>query len=80
MDISCKYCGEPWDHDELHYGYLNGQSVPYKEMSQKFKKLGCNAFEDKDTPCDRGVVDEQAALHAGVAQDLFSYPEEWALE
>jgi len=18
MDIHCRYCGEPWDHDELH--------------------------------------------------------------
>ena len=39
MDIHCKYCGEPWDHDELHDMPTpqslakNGEALPYKEAA-----------------------------------------------
>ena len=43
MDIHCKFCGEPWDHDELHDMLTpeslskNGQPLPYKEAAALFQ-------------------------------------------
>ena len=32
MDIHCRHCGEPWDHDELH----DVEGASYKEAVQLF--------------------------------------------
>ena len=50
-DIHCKFCGEPWDHDELHDMPTpkslakNGEPLPYDEAKVLFSKLGCGAFQ-----------------------------------
>jgi len=81
MDMLCRHCGEPWDHDELHNGY-----GPYKVMGERFRKLGCNAFDtDNNEPCDRGVVNGGGVLRQALArtiamQELSPYPEEWCEE
>lgn len=33
MDIRCRFCGESWDHDELHY------LVPPKQLLREFREL-----------------------------------------
>ena len=40
MDIHCRYCGEPWDHDELHE--IEGHT--YKQAAVAFRSYGCGAF------------------------------------
>jgi hypothetical protein len=27
MDIHCKFCGEPWEHDTLHVGHPSSSSL-----------------------------------------------------
>ena len=34
MDIHCRYCGEPWDHDELH----DMEDACYKDAGQAVLK------------------------------------------
>ena len=43
MDIHCRYCGEPWDHDTLH------EFDDYPRRSELFRKLGCPALKYKDS-------------------------------
>ncbi len=43
MDIYCKFCGEPWDHDSLH------EFDDYPRRSELFRKLGCPALKYEDT-------------------------------
>lgn len=55
MDIHCRFCGEPWDHDTLH------EFDDYPRRSELFRKLGCPAlqFEDSemtDDNCFEGKV------------------------
>jgi hypothetical protein len=40
MDIVCKWCGEPWDADELHV-----EHIPHPSAVLLFKRLGCGAFD-----------------------------------
>jgi len=92
MDIYCRYCGEPWDHDELHEMESHtGEAISYLKAAERFKALGCNAFSP-----DTGRLREIAGLsskpkHCTVApilpdemlryiaelQDISPYPEEW---
>ena len=92
MDIHCRYCGEPWDHDELHeMESWTGDDMSYKQAVKRFKELGCNAFKP-----DTGRLRERAGLttkpkHCTLspiysshwmklmqeAQDWSPYPEEW---
>ena len=42
MDIHCRYCGEPWDHDELHdMESWTGHDMSYRQAAKRFKELGC---------------------------------------
>lgn len=55
MDIRCRHCGEPWDHDELH-GLATPDEpgrdldyeqrrIPYDEANALFRELGCGLFD-----------------------------------
>ena len=92
MNIHCRHCGEPWDHDELHEmkGWT-GHDMSYRQAAKRFKELGCNAFKP-----DTGRLRERAGLPAkpkhctlapiydrdmmfniAMVQDMSDYPEEW---
>ncbi len=74
MDIYCRHCGEPWEIETLHdFG-------DYPKRAKLFAKLGCNALYndgDNPNPCDRPVVDPDAAQGSAVLQDASDYPDEW---
>lgn len=75
MDIHCKHCGEPWDHDELHY--VEGKT--YKQAGKLFAQYGCGAFDEHPEPCRNTPICEPDMLKMiGIAQDLSPHPEEWA--
>ena len=83
MDIRCRLCGEPWDHDELYEEwvlppeltqeavqlYENGHSR-YTARSQLFRRHGCAVFGVK---CGAN----KAPASVGVIQDCSEYAEEW---
>mgnify|MGYP005987801249 CR=1 FL=1 len=74
MDIHCRFCGEPWDHDCLH------EFGDYEKRGKLFAQFGCTALQDEATPtdkCSNGVVDERAAAYAIAAQLFSDYPEDW---
>jgi|TARA_R100001480_G_scaffold73795_1_gene84477 hypothetical protein len=88
LDIHCKYCGEPWDHAELHDMPTpeslskNGQPLPYKEAAALFSKLGCGAFqtnfgENNPTMCRASMVDADAAAWAEASHILSDDPDDW---
>ena len=77
MDIHCKFCGEPWEHDTLH------EFGDYKNRAKLFAQLGCNALMDdgnRDYPCNTGVVDPDMAWQAGFLQEWSDHPEEWVAD
>lgn len=61
MDIRCPVCGEPWDHDELHY--VEGMS--YQTAWKTFRKRGCEVFG-----CEHSEVHSNAAMAARMLYDL----------
>jgi len=78
MDIICRYCGEPIDHEELH-----DTKYDYKVMSNLFRIYGCGAFDhawgDRPlVPCNRYSINSNAAALSGAMQDISPYPEEWS--
>ena len=78
MDIHCRHCGEPIDHDSLH-----DAKYDYKVMSNLFRIYGCGAFDhvwgDKPLlPCSNPSINQNAAQLSGAMQDLSPYAEEWA--
>jgi len=51
MDLLCRFCGEPWDHGSLHDMPNEDYDVrPYKEANQRFRDLGCAAWDQDDNP------------------------------
>ena len=81
MDIHCKHCGEPWDHDELHEVYdADDNKVSYTKAGQLFAEYGCGAFTfNGPKKCTNAMVDPERAERAGMMQEITEYPEEWAL-
>jgi len=79
MDIICRYCGEPIDHDELH-----NTKYDYKVMSNLFRIYGCGAFDHawsgspSPVVCNRFAINQNAAALSGAMQDISPYPEEWS--
>ena len=74
MDIFCRHCGEPWEHDTLH------EFGDYNRRAKLFAKLGCNALMDDGettTPCRMPVVDSEIAQASAVLQDDSPYPDDW---
>ena len=82
MDIHCRFCGEPWDHDELHNmrDFLAlGPVISYTEAGTNFRKYGCGAFERFGVEkCSNNVCDPIAAEAAAWSHNVFEYPEEWS--
>ena len=92
MDIHCRHCGEPWDHDELHdmEGWT-GDDMTYKQAVQRFKELGCHAFkpdsgrlreraglEPKPKHCTLSpIYDRDMMFNIAMVQDMSDYPDEW---
>ena len=79
IDIHCRHCGEPMELDELHraidYTTEGTPFIGYDNAGKRFAAYGCG-YEYK-THCDRPMVDPDAAMKAGVMQDLSEHPEEW---
>jgi hypothetical protein len=78
MDIHCKFCGEPSDHDELH-----DQQYSYAVMSKLFCKYGCGALDHAYTGkplvrCSQPVLNANIAELSGIMQGLTPYAEEWS--
>ena len=93
MDIHCRYCGEPWEHDNLHdMGELVGVDLGYFLAAKSFKALGCNAFRPttgrlrelaglppKPRHCTaEPILPADMLRHIADSQDMSAYPEEWA--
>jgi len=80
MDIYCRFCGEPWDHDELHdMSDWIEQDITYKQAAKRFRELGCNAWEpDSNERCTHEPI-EPAHIMEGIRimQDMSPYPDEW---
>ncbi len=80
MDIICRHCGEPIDHDELYE-----TKYEYNVMSNLFRIYGCGAFDhawgDKPlVPCNSPAINQNAAELSGAMQGLTPYAEEWSLD
>jgi hypothetical protein len=73
MDIHCRHCGEPWDHDELHE--IEGHT--YKQAAGAFKKYGCGAFVVKETCRNEPIYPPEMLELIAVSQDMSPYPDEW---
>ena len=76
MDIQCRFCGEPWEHDTLH----DVEGMSYDEAGKAFAKYGCNAllYPPKLEQCSHAPCvedDELQAIHA--LMEVSDYPEEW---
>ena len=93
MDIHCRYCGEPWEHDSLHnMGERIGMDLEYFPAAERFKALGCKAFRpdtgrlreiaglpSKPKHCTRAsILPADMLRHIADSQDMSAYPEEWA--
>ena len=77
MDIHCRHCGEPWDHDELH----EMEDVSYKDAVKLFLKHGCGAFGfDVPLPtCNLAPIYPPEMMELiRTAQDMSPYPDEWS--
>jgi len=72
-DIYCRHCGEPWDMDELH----DMDDHNYKDATNRFRNLGCNAWSKTDLKCSSAMVDPEMAAHAEAVQGMLEYPDEW---
>jgi len=74
MDIFCRYCGEPWDHDTLH------EFGDYKKRAKLFAQLGCNALMNEGElshACDLEPVNSDVALASATLQDDSPFPDDW---
>ena len=58
MDIYCRKCGEPWDHDELHE-VAEEQGRTYDEVRELFARNGCAVF---DTHCGLVMSEETSVI------------------
>jgi hypothetical protein len=77
MDIHCRHCGEPWDHDELHDMYNH----TYRQAAVAFKKYGCGAFKRLagQRVCKHSPIYPPEMMELiRVAQDMSPYPDEWS--
>ena len=81
MDIHCKFCGEPWDHDELRTicrlpkVYRKTASHCHIKKRRHFFQDGCGAFqtnfgENNPTMCRASMVDAEAAAWATASHIL----------
>lgn len=74
MDIYCRFCGEPWDHDCLH------EFGDYPKRIKLWKQFGCPALQSEDTPterCSYPTSDQIFAARSQALQDLSDYSDDW---
>lgn len=45
MDVLCRLCSEPWDHDTLH-DVAEETGRTYSAVAADFRKRGCKALGD----------------------------------
>ena len=85
MDIHCRHCGEPWDHDELH----DMEGHTYRQAAVAFRSYGCGAFvrflNSVNSPsvvketCQYSPIYPPEMLELiGQSQDMSPYPDEWS--
>jgi|TARA_B100001245_G_scaffold228922_1_gene206734 hypothetical protein len=83
MDIYCRFCGEPWDHDSLHeMGEWIDKEITYQEAGRQFSALGCGAFESGYIPprkCNHDVVDQAKASMSSAMIIVSEHPEDWVI-
>ena len=80
MDMHCRFCGEPWDHDCLHeMGDFDTDigSLTYKQAGNRFRKLGCGAFENGDNKCRQRMVAPDGAVLSEANMIMSDHPEDW---
>ena len=79
MDIHCKFCGEPMDHDALHdaFDWERDTPISYKDAARRFAKYGCGY--ETQTRCHHSMVDADSAMKASALQILSDHPEEWII-
>jgi len=83
MDMHCRFCGEPWDHDCLHeMGDFDTDIGPltYKQAGNRFRKLGCGAFENGDKKCRQEMVDPDGAIISEANMIMSDHPEDWVID
>lgn len=78
MDLHCKHCGEPWDHDCLH------EFDDYEKRCKLFAKLGCPALRDQDAKlsddeCQGNCIDPIKAAQSAAAIILSEYSDDWII-
>lgn len=85
MDIQCPHCGEPWDAAELHD--MHGPGMPFaRDVSigkkwKRFRALGCNAWEDTSSPCDRAACVSPAQLEGlQLVLALSDHPDDYSTD
>jgi|DEB0MinimDraft_10_1074344.scaffolds.fasta_scaffold82117_3 hypothetical protein len=74
MDIYCRFCAEPWEHDTLH------EFNDYPRRAKLFAQYGCNALMDdgeRREPCSAPCIDERVAEASAFLQDDSPHPDEW---
>ena len=74
MDIYCRFCAEPWEHDTLY------EFNDYPRRAKLFAQYGCNALMDdgeRREPCSAPCIDERVAEASAFLQDDSPYPDEW---
>ena len=74
MDIYCKYCAEPWEHDTLH------EFGDYTNRCALFVKYGCNALMNEGelrSPCKNACIDEDLAAASALLQSDSPYSDDW---
>lgn len=60
MDVFCKFCGEPWDNDELHELVDDTDNLAYATYDQAeaaFRKAGCEIFTGRQCLPDPSAAD-----------------------
>ena len=78
MDIHCRHCGAPTEHETLH-----DQSVPYKEAGERFAKYGCGSlWTTTPVRCNREEIDidRDKAVYAQAMQELSPHPGDWNMD
>ncbi len=75
MDMYCGHCGEPFDADELHGGWIGPDDKPMEYTSgvAAFRRKGCPAIARECNPATVSSVEQRAAADAW---DLTHYADE----
>lgn len=82
MDIRCRRCAEPWDHDTIHEEVeeraAQGEHADYHTVAAEFRAKGCAAFRafmgrPEDWRCERqrtATTEAAGALYDLLGDDM----------